>query len=117
MDQMKQYQSLIKEALQEYAAFFNLGPKPYQVVVAFDDGRQQCGAEATVSSAATAALKGRRNTPRGFNFWELPDSRRQLRHPLFRKLDFLLFRRNLSVQPRVQRVAQKLLKRRPRPRA
>ena len=41
MDQMKQYQSLIKEALQEYAAFLNLGQKPYQVVVAFDDERQQ----------------------------------------------------------------------------
>jgi len=42
MDTLKHYQTLIKQALKEYACFLTLPPKPpYEVIVAFDDERHQ----------------------------------------------------------------------------
>ncbi len=42
MDRLKQYQTVIKEALQEYAGFLTLSPEPpYRVVLVFDDEHQE----------------------------------------------------------------------------
>lgn len=42
MDRLKQYKTLIKEALQEYARLLTLPPEPpYRVVLLFDDEHQE----------------------------------------------------------------------------